>query len=159
MVFFMETKIRKNKMEVIQCKLNFENMFVVDSVGKSGGIALFWGEEVSVRVQNFSHHHIGGLVSMPGLDKEWLFARFFGHLEHQKRFEAWVILEYLARHCMTAWVCIGNFNEVVDMSEIWGGRRRARNQMVAFQNALECSNLNDLRFVGPKYTWNNSGRI
>jgi ribonuclease HI len=155
MVFLMETKIRKNKMEIIRCKLHFENMFVVDSVGKSGGMALFWGEEVSVRVQNFSHRHIGGLVSMPGLDEEWLFTGFYGHPEPQKRFEAWALLEYLARHCTTAWVCIGDFNEVVDLSEIWGGRGRARSQMVAFQNALECSNLDDLGFMGPKYTWNN----
>jgi exonuclease III len=70
MVFLMETKIRKSKMEIIRCKLHFENMFVVDSMGKSGGMALIWGEEVSVRVQNFSHRHIGGLVSMPGLDEE-----------------------------------------------------------------------------------------
>lgn len=41
MVFLMETKLQKVKMESIRCKLGFENMFVVDSIGKSGGIALF----------------------------------------------------------------------------------------------------------------------
>jgi hypothetical protein len=48
--FRMENKIRKNKMEVIQCKLNFTSMFVVDCVGRSGGMALLWGDEVFVEV-------------------------------------------------------------------------------------------------------------
>jgi hypothetical protein len=40
MVFLMETKLRREKMEVIHHKLGFPNLFVVDCVGKSRGLAL-----------------------------------------------------------------------------------------------------------------------
>ena len=40
MVFLMETKSRKNKMERIRSKLGFPNMLVVDCVGKGGGLVL-----------------------------------------------------------------------------------------------------------------------
>ena len=40
MVFLMETKLKREKMEVIRHKLGFPNLFVVDCVGKSGGLAL-----------------------------------------------------------------------------------------------------------------------
>lgn len=36
-----------------------------------------------------------------------------------------------------------------------GGAKRARRQMTDFQEALEDSQLCDLGFKGPKYTWNN----
>jgi hypothetical protein len=51
----METKLRKNKMENIQTKTGFNNMFVVEYVGKSGGLALFWEDGCDVEVQNFNH--------------------------------------------------------------------------------------------------------
>jgi hypothetical protein len=54
MVFLMETKLRTQKMEIIHYKMGFSNLFVVDSVGKSGGLALFWGDDIEVEIQNFS---------------------------------------------------------------------------------------------------------
>lgn len=50
------------KMEPIRHKLGFPNMFVVDCVGRSGGIILFLEEEVSVDIQTFSQRHINGMV-------------------------------------------------------------------------------------------------
>jgi hypothetical protein len=60
----METKLRKMKMEQIRCKLGFKNSFVVESIGKSGGLALLWGEEISVDIQNYSNRHINGIITV-----------------------------------------------------------------------------------------------
>ena len=62
MVFLMETKLRRERMEMIQCELGFKNLFVVDCVGKGGGLALLWGEEAMVNIQNYSCRHINGTV-------------------------------------------------------------------------------------------------
>jgi hypothetical protein len=43
MVFLIENKLRKVKMDSIRSKLGFPNMIVVDCVGRSGGLALMWG--------------------------------------------------------------------------------------------------------------------
>jgi exonuclease III len=43
LVFLMETKLRQKQMESIRVKLGFKNVFVVDCIGKGGGLALFWG--------------------------------------------------------------------------------------------------------------------
>ena len=40
-VFLMETKLNNKKLEPIRVKLGFSNVFGVDSVRKSGGLALF----------------------------------------------------------------------------------------------------------------------
>jgi exonuclease III len=41
MIFLMETKLRKSRMELVRIKIGFPNMMVVDSIGRSGGLALF----------------------------------------------------------------------------------------------------------------------
>jgi hypothetical protein len=47
LVFQKETKLASNKMAFIRQKVGLKNMFVVDSVGQSGGLALLWSECLS----------------------------------------------------------------------------------------------------------------
>jgi exonuclease III len=121
LVFLMETKLRKEKMENVRCKLGFSSMFVVDSVGRSGGLALFWGEETCVTIQNFSQRHINGVIRISDSAMPWKFTGFYGHPDVAKRDEAWALLRYLAHLDPIPWMCIGDFNEIVENSEKWGG--------------------------------------
>jgi hypothetical protein len=155
MVFLMETKLRKDKMEVIRYKLGFKCMFVVDCVGKSGGLALLWGDEILVEIQNFSHRHINGVIQSICSDATWKFTGFYGHPNVAKRQEAWSLLKVLGHLSPIPWLCIGDFNEIVSLSEKWGGGGRANSQMRNFQDALTTCELSDLGFRGPKYTWSN----
>ena len=50
---------------------------------------------------------------------------------------------------------MGDFNEVVSLSEKLGGGGRSSSQMRDFQLALEEFNLVDQGYWGPKYTWSN----
>ena len=47
---------------------------------------------------------------------------------------------------------MGDFNDILTMSEKLGGSTRQGNLMQAFQKTLEACELTDLGFVGPKYT-------
>jgi hypothetical protein len=95
MVFLMETKMRKQKIEMIRSLLGYPNMVVVDCKGKSGGLALMWNEDVDVEIQNFSQRHINGMVSTSGSGEQWMFTGFYGHPDPSKRYEAWDLLKYL----------------------------------------------------------------
>ena len=57
-LFLMETKLSSKKMEIIRVKVGFDYAFTVPSVGRSGGLALLWKQEVDVSIRNFSQHHI-----------------------------------------------------------------------------------------------------
>jgi hypothetical protein len=151
----METKLRKEKMERIHYKLGFQILFVVDSVGKSGGLALLWGEDVVVDIQNYSHQHINGIMKMPNTSLCWKFTGFYGNLDATKRYEAWELLRHLASLSPDPWLCLGDFNEVVAMSEKWGGGAKSNSQISNFQLALEDYELSDLGFNGPKSMWTN----
>lgn len=41
-LFLMETISRKQHLEWLRVKLGFDGLFVVDPIGRSGGLALFW---------------------------------------------------------------------------------------------------------------------
>jgi hypothetical protein len=62
LVFLIETRLQANKMTQIKCKLGSKNVFVVDCVGKSGGLALLWSEDVEVEIKNYSRQHINANV-------------------------------------------------------------------------------------------------
>jgi hypothetical protein len=64
MVFLMETKVSNKRVDFLKRKLDFANLFAVDSVGWSGGFVLLWKEDVQVDIQNYSRCHINAVVSM-----------------------------------------------------------------------------------------------
>jgi hypothetical protein len=155
LVFLMETKLRSRKMERIRCKVGFKNLFVVDSIGKGGGLALFWNEDLKMEIKNFSSRHINGVVTIPLTDQQWKFTGFYGQPDVSKRREGWDILKHLATQIPEPWLCIGDFNEVLTMSEKWGGGERANSQMREFQLTLEICDFSDLGYIGSKFTWSN----
>jgi exonuclease III len=67
MVFLMETMLHTARLEMLKFKLGFDCVFVVDSKGKSGGLALIWYEDFHVTIQNFSRHHINAIVFLRNL--------------------------------------------------------------------------------------------
>lgn len=48
LIFLMKTKCDRVKIEYIKRKLKFKNFFVVDNIGRSGGLAMSWNEDVNL---------------------------------------------------------------------------------------------------------------
>ena len=62
LVFLCETKLTPSQMQEKSQKLNFENCFQVDRIGKRGGLALMWDSNLRVDVKSWSRHHIDVVV-------------------------------------------------------------------------------------------------
>lgn len=75
MIFLMETKLRQNKMELIRYKLGYSGLFVVDCIGRKGG------DDFDVEIQNYSQHHINGIIQARPGSIPWKIMGFYGHLE------------------------------------------------------------------------------
>lgn len=54
LVFHMETKCDKARMEFVRRKLIFENSFVVESMGESRGLATLWNHDVNIQIQSYT---------------------------------------------------------------------------------------------------------
>jgi hypothetical protein len=77
----METKIGAKRVEMLRNTLGFAGCYAVDSDGLSGGIGLFWSNEVSVEIKNHSFNHIDALVQNSDLSSpKWRFTGFYGSL-------------------------------------------------------------------------------
>jgi hypothetical protein len=150
----METLLCNKKAEFFRIKLNFDYMFVVDRVGRSGGLILLWNAHTNVTIHNFSRRHINAIVTTGRNGTPWKFTGFYGHPVTAKRYESWGLLCHLSRLLPMLWLCMRDFNEIVNLSELKGSTTRARKQMEDFQHTFEDCQLCDLGFNGPKYTWN-----
>ncbi|GLT72801.1 hypothetical protein SLA2020_447050 [Shorea laevis] len=155
-LFLMETKLRRTEMASLRVKLGFDSLFVVDSVRRSGGLAMLWKEEVNLEIQNYSLRHINAVITETGQSFQWKMTGFYGHPETAHRGEGWSLLRHLQSCSPLPWLCIGDFNEILDHSEKEGGALRPPRQMEDFRAVLEECSFSDLGFTGSKFTWCNS---
>ena len=84
-------------MELLRIKPGFTSMFVVDCIGKGGGLASLWDGGVKAEIQNFSQRHINVIIQEPKQGARWKFSGFYGHPNATKRVEAWSLLRFLAQ--------------------------------------------------------------
>jgi len=157
-VFLIETLCRSSTMEKVRCKLGFKGLFVVNPVGRSGGLALLWSENLSVEIFNYSRQHINAIISDEDGRPGWKFTGFYGFPNAARRWESWELLRFLKSFQPSAWLCAGDFNEILDQSEKQGAVLRRSSQIDQFRRALEDCELSDLGFSGPRYTWCNNRR-
>ena len=154
-LFLMETKLSGKRMEGIRTKVGFDYAFTVPSVGRSGGLALLWKQEVDVRIQNFSQHHIDAHID-PNQLQCWRLTGFYGCPEQHRRKESWALLKHLNSLNSLPWLCIVDFNEILTIAEKSGGQDRPMRQILDFQETMNWCALVDLGYQGAQYTWNNN---
>lgn len=77
-LFLMETKCSKNKMETVRIRMGFEGLFVVEAKGHSGGLALLWKESGLVDIQNYTRMHINVVVNPVDGSGSWRLTGFYG---------------------------------------------------------------------------------
>jgi ribonuclease HI/exonuclease III len=155
MVFLMETILPSKRLEKIRVKTGFNHVFGVDCVGRSGGLAILWNDDSLIEIQNFSRRHINAVVRTTTNGQCWKFTGFYGNPEAGKRHESWSLMRHLNSLLPEKWLCCGDFNEISEESEKFGGNRQPRWQMENFNQMMVDCNLIDLGFFGPKFTWCN----
>ncbi|XP_062152046.1 uncharacterized protein LOC133860461 [Alnus glutinosa] len=105
---------------------------------------------------HFSQRHISVNINVREQESSWTFTRFYGNPNRALREDSWSLLSYLSSLSKGAWLCMGDFNEIVDLSEKYGGAVRNEDQMERFRSTLEECNMGDLGYKGSKYTWVNN---
>jgi hypothetical protein len=82
-----------------------------------GGLALLWKETKEVEIQKKSARHINVVITMDDYEIIWKFIRFYRHPERAKQSESWELLKYLKYLSTYLWVCVGDFNEIINQSK------------------------------------------
>ncbi|KAK3200122.1 hypothetical protein Dsin_023537 [Dipteronia sinensis] len=141
-------------MEKLRVQLGYSSKLVVNSIGKSCGLCIFWDEIIDVTLLTYSHEHIDVTIKEKGR-QHWRFTGFYGHPERSQRHHSWTLLRRLAGMSCLPWVCMGDFNEVLCDDEKLGGSSKRWREMSDFREALADANLEDMGFMGAKFTWSN----
>lgn len=157
-VFLCETKIHDRDFHNSLCShLGFNKSEVMLSLGQSGGLALFWSDDLDVRFRSKSHHHIDVVIDTNNPSSpSWRFTGFYGHPTKSERYRSWALLRDLADVNSLPWAVVGDFNELLHAYEKIGGRRRCESQMQGFRDALTYSELFDHGYIGSFHTWKDS---
>lgn len=94
-IFLMKTLYCRDKLEAIKVKLGYEGLFVVDKVGRSGGLAFFWKSKYKVNLLKYGRNFINIAIEELGLGK-WRATSFYGFPESYRRRDLWNLLRSLA---------------------------------------------------------------
>ena len=156
LVFLMETKLPQKamkRMSNIKNSLGLTQGLAVPSVGKSGGLALLWKPEIKVEIQTFSHWHIDAVIDSGGSTGQWRLTGFYGNPDTHGRSESWARLSQLAASSNLPWLSVGDFNEVLNVTEKQGGLVKPSRQIDSFRCHVNSCGLKDIGYVGSWFTW------
>ncbi|XP_062014150.1 uncharacterized protein LOC133730607 [Rosa rugosa] len=156
-VFLCETKISLlSDFKALHATLGFPHSHEVLSDGQSGGLGMFWSEDVTATIGTVSAHHMDLFIDCGVDNPRWRLTGFYGYARTVERDRSWQLLRELSDLDTLPWVVIGDFNEILNSSEKKDGPVREERQMRGFRDALGYGDLLDLRFQGPQSTWWNS---
>ena len=151
-LFLMEKTV--DEMRKIQGELRYDSMLAVLCVHRAGGLAMLWKEEVSLHVQTYSLNHIDARI-MTDPNSPWRIIGFYGRPEDHRKHESWSYLRHLHSRDSLPWICIGDYNEILNSNEKQGRIPRPLMPMKEFRKTLLHCGLIDLGFQGNIFTWRN----
>ncbi|XP_042939597.1 uncharacterized protein LOC122274643 [Carya illinoinensis] len=118
---------KASKLERLKRGLGMEGCFVVDLVGKKGGLALYWKNNEEVEIKSYSTWHINAEVSEEGQGTKWLFTGFYGHPEIGKMMFSW---DMLRRNGFYTW---SNRHNDLSFTKERGNEERLRRGKIPFR--------------------------
>ncbi|XP_074321466.1 uncharacterized protein LOC141658006 [Silene latifolia] len=151
-LFFCETKLSGHELRRVRERFDEFYGIEVDSVGRSGGLAMLWKKEIDCTFMSASNHHMDFRVK--GEEGEWRITGFYGWPVTADRHLSWELLRLLSRQSHLPWVCIGDFNEILFSTEMKGGSR-PQWQMNNFRAAVDECGLRDTPWEGYNFSWDN----
>jgi exonuclease III len=156
-LFLSETRLDSIGVERLRVKIKFDSAFCVPrNKDTGGGLAVLWRAKMDVKLNTFSRNHIDVDVVSMETSKGFRLTGFYGNAETYKRKESWALLKHLSQLSSSPWLCMGDFNEILDNSERKGRGYRPEWQIRDFREAVVYCGLHDLGYVGNTFTWRNN---
>lgn len=155
LLFLMETKQPDEIISKWQSNLNFVDSYVVYAVGSSGGLALFWKDTVSVDILCNSKNFIDSAVTFVSEGSHCKITWLYGNPHTNEKLSFWYAMSRQFSATSLPWLCLGDFNEILNVNEKWGGAPPQHWRLNLFRNFLTHTELRDLHFQGPMFTWIN----
>ncbi|KAK4384223.1 hypothetical protein Sango_3080800 [Sesamum angolense] len=156
-IALLETRVLQNNVTRIQSGLLSRWRWFVDYAGPGNPIWIAWNDElIDVDILNVDSQFVHSRVHVHELHENILLTVVYGENEVSARRELWQGLIDLA---VTAgnepWLVGGDFNVVLDLSEVSGASGDIRVAMNEFNDCILQTGLLSLPMQGESFTWHN----
>ncbi|KAK4274665.1 hypothetical protein QN277_017856 [Acacia crassicarpa] len=156
LVFLMETKQKAKVVRKVRRKCGFNEEWIVNPVGKSGGLALWWSEGLIVNILFSSSNIIHTSVWSECFATPSYITFIYAPTDEGERMMCWQEIRRFSNNIGDAWMCIGDFNDILSQHEKSGGRPHPWRRILNFKCLLADCELEDLGYNGPTFTWCNN---
>ncbi|KAK8660423.1 hypothetical protein V6N13_051349 [Hibiscus sabdariffa] len=151
LVFLCGTRLYKNKTGQVRRQLSMVGGLEVKWSDSCVGLMLLWQDTIQVTLKSYSQWHID--VDVDDGQFPFRFTGVYGSCYRDKKREVWELLDSLGQQDDRPWLIGEDLNEILDMSEKDGGRRRPRVDMDEFRDVLNRNGLWDIRPSTGWFTW------
>ncbi|XP_070668433.1 uncharacterized protein [Malus domestica] len=153
MIFLSETKMKDHRLDGVRRRLGFHYGVNVSPVGRAGGLSLWWDDSVEVQTL-FSSKNIIDVIMRNDGDGKWVrVTGVYGTPYREDKAEFWEWMSSYFSPSDIPWLCAGDFNEFLWDHEKSGGVEVLYNWPRYLENFMQATNLWDLDFNGPTFTW------
>jgi exonuclease III len=80
----VETQLHKSRVEGLASTLGYDRAFAISSSGRSGGIGIFWNNEINIEILPYSQYHLDAIVSSD-LMESWRLTCVYGEAQVRER--------------------------------------------------------------------------
>lgn len=160
MLVVMETRIGEERAKEITDMLPFDGAIHTDTIGYVGGLWVLWNlDVVEIIPLAITKQEIHVVVKVQPSNFSQLFSAIYASPRSAERHILWINLMQVADLHNMSWVIVGDFNEPLLKDDKFGGQAVNGNRALLVKDCLDKCNMIDIRFSGPRYTWNNSREV
>lgn len=146
-VFLIETLSLDARIKDLCRKFGYAHHFTVDSVGRSGGLALLWKHNVLCSVIGHSSNFIDAHIFNQGVP-DWRLTGFYGYPERSSRRDSWSLIQSLSSHSSLPWCIVGDFNDMLSATDKKGQIPHPQWLFDGFKNVISTCALTEVDFLG-----------
>jgi endonuclease/exonuclease/phosphatase family metal-dependent hydrolase len=139
----------------LRWRLGLKGCLAVDSRGKHGGLALFFDENIQVKLLSTDERYIDVSVQDNPNANPWRVRFVYGEPRVEDRHRMREILQRLKTRSREPWLVVGDFNEAMWQYEHFSETKRGEKQMADFREVLDFCGLKDIGFLGLPWTYDN----
>lgn len=130
----------------------------VNPVGISGGIAIWWTNEIVISFSHISKNIIDSEVQFGSDGRKMWISWIYGDPDFRRRTLNWSRLKVIGQNRTEPWIAFGDFNDICSHGVKMGERRKDQRKINGFTTLLDEIRLGDLGFKGQMHTWSNNRR-
>lgn len=143
-IFLSETLASPSLLETLRVRMGFDGCICSPWESEKRGLALYWCNDIRVRLRHFSLNHIDVEVGHLGSSEVWRFTGIYSFSSNGDRVRTWDLLRTLAAQTSLPWLVAGDFNEILSNVDKSGGPPRGNAPMERFRAALVDCGLSDM---------------